>query len=46
MNSNFYGYEGNTPWNCEKYTDADWPKGYLYMHFCDNANHKYAKSGL
>ena len=46
MNSNFYGYAGDSPWNCEKYTDADWPKGYLYMHFCDNASHEYANSGL
>ena len=46
MNSNFYGYAGKSPWDCEKYSDNDWPKGYLYMHFCDTANHEYAKSGL
>jgi all-trans-retinol 13,14-reductase len=46
MNSNFYGYDGDSPWNCEKYTEEEWPKGYLYMHFCDDDNHEYAKSGL
>lgn len=32
MNTNYYGYSSETPWNCEHYTDTDWPKGFLYMH--------------
>lgn len=46
LNSNFYGYRGRTPWGCEIYTAEDWPKGYLYMHFCDEENPKYASSGV
>jgi len=34
MNYNYYGYQENTPWDCEKYTEDTWPKGFLYMHFC------------
>ena len=39
MNYNYYGYQGDTPWGCEKYTEETWPKGFLYMHFCDSVNH-------
>ncbi len=46
MNYNFYGYNQETPWDCEKYTPQDWPKGYLYMHFCDEENQQYARSGV
>lgn len=46
MNSNFYGYQGDTPWNCEHYDGADWPKGYLYMHFCSEESPRYARSGV
>lgn len=46
MNYNFYGYRQDTPWDCEKYTDSDWPRGYLYMHFCEEADQKYANSGV
>lgn len=46
MNHNFYGYRQDTPWGCENYNDEDWPRGYLYMHFCCEANQKYAKSGV
>ena len=35
MNYNYYGYEDGTPWDCEKYTKENWPKGFLYMHFCE-----------
>ncbi len=45
MNTNFYGYSGNTPWNCENYTPAEWPKGFLYMHFCHEDKAQWAKSG-
>ena len=45
-NSNFYGYTTDTPWGCEEYTEADWPKGYLYMHTCHEANPVWAKCGV
>lgn len=46
MNYNFYGYQSDTPWDCEKYTKDNWPLGYLYMHFCPEDNNKYATSGV
>ena len=46
MNSNFYAYRGNTPWNCEQYTDEQWPKGFLYMHMCHKENPVWAESGI
>ncbi len=46
MNYNFYGYNGDTPWDCECYTDENWPKGYLYMHLCHKPNPQYAQSGV
>lgn len=46
QNYNFYGYNYGTPWNCEQYDADSWPKGYLYMHFCDNANQLFAKTGV
>ena len=46
MNSNFYGYNQSSPWNCEKYDSGTWPKGYLYMHLCKEDNQKFASSGV
>jgi all-trans-retinol 13,14-reductase len=46
MNTNYYSYAGNTPWNCEIYDEESWPKGYLYMHFCHEKNPKFAESGV
>jgi all-trans-retinol 13,14-reductase len=46
MNYNFYGYAQESPWDCENYTPKDWPKGYLYMHFCDEERQQWAKSGV
>lgn len=46
QNYNFYGYNYGTPWNCEQYDTDSWPKGYLYMHFCDDANQLFAKTGV
>jgi all-trans-retinol 13,14-reductase len=46
MNSNFYGYRQKTPWNCEQYTEETWPKGYLYMHFCNEEHQRWAKGGV
>lgn len=34
MNHNYYGYNTDTPWDCELYDEDSWPKGFLYMHFC------------
>lgn len=41
MNYNYYGYQNGTPWDCEKYTEEDWPRGFLYMHFCPDADNPY-----
>ncbi len=46
LNSNYYSFVNNTPWGCENYTEASWPKGYLYMHFCDSDQPQYARSGV
>lgn len=46
LNSNFYGYKTRTAWNCEKYTSENWPLGYLFMHFCNQENPKWAQSGV
>ena len=46
MNYNFYHYNYGTPWGCELYDDNSWPKGYLYMHFCDDVAPRYARTGV
>ena len=46
MNHNFYAYHQPSPWGCEVYDEQTWPKGYLYMHFCDEAHPRYAHSGV
>ena len=46
QNYNFYGYNEGTPWGCEKYDELSWPKGYLYMHFCQESNPVFAKTGV
>lgn len=46
MNCNYYGYNQLSPWNCEQYTDETWPKGFLYMHFCQEAHPQYADTGV
>ena len=46
LNSNFYGYLQDSPWNCEHYDEASWPKGYLYMHLCHEPEPKFAKTGV
>ncbi|WP_417014748.1 phytoene desaturase family protein [Alistipes sp.] len=45
-NHNFYGYTTDTPWGCEDYTQESWPKGYLYMHTCHEANPVWARCGV
>lgn len=46
MNTNFYSYRDISPWNCEHYTDEEWPKGLLYMHMCHKEKPLWAKSGV
>ena len=46
LNSNFYGYLKDSPWDCERYDDASWPKGYLYMHLCHEPQPQFAKTGV
>lgn len=49
MNTNFFSYTGDTPWNCEYYTEETWPKGYLYMHMAPLEGIEsdgYAESGV
>lgn len=47
MNSNYYAYaDGFSPWDSEHYTAEDWPRGYLYMHFCHESNPRYARAGV
>ncbi len=46
LNYNFYGYRHDTPWDCERYTEATWPKGFLYMHFCPEQPTGYADTGV
>ena len=46
LNSNFYGYLQDSPWGCELYDEASWPKGYLYMHLCHEPQPKFAKTGV
>ncbi len=46
QNYNYYSYRNGMPWDCEKYDEESWPKGYLYMHFCHEPNPRYAKTGV
>ena len=46
MNHNFYGYHQPSPWDCEQYDDASWPRGYLYMHFCSEDGQQWADGGV
>lgn len=46
LNSNFYSFTSDSPWNCENYNNESWPKGYLYMHMCHEENPKFASSGV
>lgn len=47
MNHNYFGYQYDTPWDCEHYTEQTWPKGFLYMHFCpDDSLLPYASTGV
>lgn len=50
MNHNHFHYETganpDAPWECEKYTEGNWPLNYLYMHFCDNPDMRHAQTGV
>ena len=46
MNYNYYGYNTESPWGCENYDEESWPKGFLYMHFCESRTPAYAKTGV
>lgn len=46
MNHNFYAYRGSSPWGCEDYDDASWPRGFLYMHFCHELQPRWARAGV
>lgn len=46
MNHNFYGYNTTSPWGCESYADEEWPKNYLYMHFCHQPDPQWAQAGV
>lgn len=46
LNSNYYSFKSDNPWDCENYTEESWPKGYLYMHFCNEENPRFASSGV
>ena len=39
---NFYGYLSQTPWDCEQYTAADWPRCYLYMQAAECVRPRFA----
>ena len=45
MNNNYYHYNGDEIWNGEKYTEQDWPRGYLYTHLCHASKAEYAEAG-
>lgn len=46
LNSNYFSYKGSSPWNCEHYSLAEWPKGFLYMHMCHEREPRWAKSAV
>jgi len=46
MNHNFYSFNQGTPWGCEEYDALSWPKGYLYMHFCNAQDAQHARTGV
>lgn len=44
MNHNYFAYN-DIPWGCEDYDKQSWPKGWLYMHFCNEDKQTFAESG-
>lgn len=45
LNANFYSYNIDSPWEFETRIKSDWGGNYMYMHFCNQHNQKYAQSG-
>ncbi len=46
LNSNYYSFINGSPWGCEDYVSSSWPMGYLYMHFCNEVEPRFASSGV
>lgn len=46
LNSNFFKYRNSSIWDCEYYTEDNWPKSYLYMHQCSEKDQKFAKGAI
>jgi all-trans-retinol 13,14-reductase len=46
FNSNLYHYNETDVWNCAHYTEADWPKNFMYMHLCSSVDQPYADAGI
>lgn len=46
MNFNRFCYRDGTVWGCDSYTDADWPRGFLYMHQYPQKDCRYADAGV
>lgn len=46
QNFNYYSYPQGTPWGSERYAPEEWPKGYLYMHHCNQPYQQFADSAV
>lgn len=46
LNSNFYGFSTDSPWEMSGEIDEKWPQGYLYMHHCHEPHPKFARGGV
>lgn len=46
MNHNYYQCGDYSPWDIDGRLDAEWPKGYLYMHHCYDKGEPFAKGGV
>ncbi len=44
MNHNIFHYDSNSVWNCQQYTDEEWPKNYLFMHHSRHQDEVYAET--
>lgn len=45
MNRNLFCYRNKSVWGCEHYNNSTWPKYFLYMHFCQEEQPKWAETG-
>jgi all-trans-retinol 13,14-reductase len=45
-NYNFYKYNIQDVWNCQSYTQEDWPRSYIFMHQAPQNNALFAESGV